>query len=893
NYVLDGGTNGAGNPAGYTYGTGVTSFADASKEGYTFDGWYSDADFTTKVTAISETQIGDITLYAKFTANTYNITYDTDGGTNGAGNPTSYTYGTGVTSFADASKEGYIFDGWYKESGFITKVTAISETQTGDITLYAKFTEAEYSINYVLDGGTNGAGNPTSYTYGTGVTSFADASKEGYTFDGWYKESGFITKVTAISGTQTGDITLYAKFTEAEYSINYVLDGGTNGAGNPAGYTYGTGVTSFADASKEGYTFDGWYSDADFTTKVTAISETQTGDITLYAKFTEAEYSINYVLDGGTNGAGNPAGYTYGTGVTSFADASKEGYTFDGWYSDADFTTKVTAISETQTGDITLYAKFTEADYSIHYILNGGTNADDNPSGYIFGMGVAGFKDASKKGYTFEGWYSDADFTTEVSSISASHAGDVTLYAKFTANKYGITYNLNGGINAAGNPASYTYGKGVTSFADASKEGYTFKGWYSDADFTTKVTSISTTHTGTVTLYAKFTRNVVVDDLKDGVGSIVIDDVYYGESIKPVLASATNGIEHVKIEYKQKGAEDSSYTTKKPVKAGEYTARATFAKTEQYLEVIATDDFRILKKEGSGSVAVADIYYGRYPEPVVASSTNGIANVTIEYKKKNASDDTYTYLKPASVGEYTVRATFAETEGYLTVTTTDDFSISYLNAPEMPYNINGTLGENSYYTSAVTIVPATGYLIADSLDGTYRDKLELTKSSDGFYVYLINVSTGEKTSGIKVPEIKIDNDMPVIMNVTSGETIYGDNAEIIIEDDNLQQVLVNGNKVEFENGRAVLQLDSNQGEEEYEIICVDLAGNSSKINIIVAAEWMKSKLIPSGEKIKLYKKYSYTLGGGTWKVSGDNTTYAGNVTFCVNRDGEYLFSNGK
>ncbi len=115
---------------------------------------------------------------------------------------------------------------------------------------------------------------------------------------------------------------------------------------------------TFADASKTGYNFDGWYSDVAFTTRVTEISATDMGNKTLYAKFTSNSYTITYVLDGGSNATTNPTGYTYGTVVT-LADASKTGYTFDGWYSDAAFTTRVTEISATDMGNKTLYAKFT------------------------------------------------------------------------------------------------------------------------------------------------------------------------------------------------------------------------------------------------------------------------------------------------------------------------------------------------------------------------------------------------------------------------------------------------------------------------------------------------------------------------------------------------------
>lgn len=78
---------------------------------------------------------------------------------------------------------------------------------------------------------------------------------------------------------------------------------------------------------------------------------------TVYAIWTENEYTITYELDGGTNNAGNPATF----GVTdldiTLLDATKDLNTFGGWFSDAELTTEVETITEV--GNVTLYAKFT------------------------------------------------------------------------------------------------------------------------------------------------------------------------------------------------------------------------------------------------------------------------------------------------------------------------------------------------------------------------------------------------------------------------------------------------------------------------------------------------------------------------------------------------------
>ena len=79
------------------------------------------------------------------------------------------------------------------------------------------------------------------------------------------------------------------------------------------------------------------------------------------------EYAITYELDGGTNAAGNPVGYTYGTGAASLSEATKEGYTFVGWYTDAALSTEAhwkaedttPVIGGTESGAKTFYAKYT------------------------------------------------------------------------------------------------------------------------------------------------------------------------------------------------------------------------------------------------------------------------------------------------------------------------------------------------------------------------------------------------------------------------------------------------------------------------------------------------------------------------------------------------------
>ena len=130
------------NYTSYTYGTGLT-LPTPTRTGYTFGGWYTDSNFTgTAETKISTTATGAKTYYAKWTANTYTVTYNKNSGTiTNESNYTSYTYGTGLT-LPTPTRTGYTFGGWYTGSGLTgTAVTEISTTATGAKTYYAKWTD--------------------------------------------------------------------------------------------------------------------------------------------------------------------------------------------------------------------------------------------------------------------------------------------------------------------------------------------------------------------------------------------------------------------------------------------------------------------------------------------------------------------------------------------------------------------------------------------------------------------------------------------------------------------------------------------------------------------------------------------------------------------------------
>ncbi|WP_338997540.1 InlB B-repeat-containing protein [Lactococcus formosensis] len=146
--------------------------------------------------------------------------------------------------------------------------------------------------------------------------------------------------------------------------------------------------------------------------------------------------------------------------------------------------------------------------FNIAYDLNGGTNHPANPLSYSYGQGISRFEAPQREGYTFTGW-TDGDGNS-ITNIPTDAQGDKTLHANWKANTYKINYVLNGGENSQQNPDSYIYGRGVSHFEQATKQGYTFIGWTDQKG--KKIEAISAQEQGDKILYASWEEVPVVSN---------------------------------------------------------------------------------------------------------------------------------------------------------------------------------------------------------------------------------------------------------------------------------------------------------------------------------------------------------------------------------------------
>ncbi|MCL2054474.1 MAG: InlB B-repeat-containing protein [Oscillospiraceae bacterium] len=223
-------------------------------------------------------KLEETTVFTVFT-----VEFDTDGG--GTIADLLALDGDTITAPTAPTKTGYTFGGWYKEAACTNEWNFATETVTEDITLYAKWIINTYTITATAGTGGTVTGSGT-FDHGATVTLTATPNN-GYTFDGWYENDTKITAANATySFTATENRTLQARFTASVYTITYNLDGGTQEVGDDwNSYTFGTGLT-LPTPTRTNWTFGGWYDNAALTgTEVTAISTTETGNKTFWAKW--------------------------------------------------------------------------------------------------------------------------------------------------------------------------------------------------------------------------------------------------------------------------------------------------------------------------------------------------------------------------------------------------------------------------------------------------------------------------------------------------------------------------------------------------------------------------------------------------------------------------------
>lgn len=528
-----------GEEGAYTVGSYLegqnTSITATPKEGYDFNGWYSDEkctklesqDLTLSIKNIQANHL----YYAKFMIKQFS-----------------------VTAVANHPND--------KKNSTVQFSSPSSEASNTSVTV---------KVNY------------------NGSATFVANAGEGYEFVGWYSDENCRTLVNKTTPYKVSsikaDYTLYAKFKIINLNLKVysVTEGKINGAGGtvqlgadtPAAkiettVEWGTLATLTAKANAN-YEFKGWFTDpqcnikadskilndcqyTDKTVETAAIKK----DLTLYAEFSDvssrkvtanAVFGGNIVDTAGTvkagdspEGATSTAVVTNGNGVTLVAN-TKPNYKFMGWYSDRECTNSVAPdqqyVLTSVDADCEYYALFKLQSFSVNAVVD-----DDSVGTVKFTApkevgpstavtvsvdydGSATFVATPAEGYDFDGWYNDSSVTpvsNKATYVCENIKADFTLHARFKLKEFevkasavlnGAVSNACGTVQAGDTTAASTvstvakWGESVALTATP-KSGYSFSGWYTDLGCTQPYTddyknnSLTTVIKANTTVYAKF-----------------------------------------------------------------------------------------------------------------------------------------------------------------------------------------------------------------------------------------------------------------------------------------------------------------------------------------------------------------------------------------------------
>ena len=407
-YNLNSGTNNSQNPETYTIESPEITLENATRRGYTFAGWYKNADFSgDPVEKISTGSYGDITLYAKWEVTDYSISYELNGGTNAEENLryTEYTILSETIALADPTREGYTFAGWYQTQEYSgAKITEIAQGSVGNLTLYAKWTPNTYSVTYTNMQSAGTYIDATNYNSATdyyrrtlangtnllyfiaGESGAHSVSYKGYSSSSSYRYYITITNLSSGRPVLARTLCSSSSYTKVDFNcavgdVIQITAEKNYSYNSPELYLYASGFSvSPAQTDCAVYAENGTYTqtvtfDADFVPphfvrpgyRTTAYTYGEqnvalpsekwniTNDVTASTQWEIIEYTITYELNGGTNNSANPESYTFETDDITLADPSGT-HTFTGWYTDKELTNKITKIEKGSIGNITLYA---------------------------------------------------------------------------------------------------------------------------------------------------------------------------------------------------------------------------------------------------------------------------------------------------------------------------------------------------------------------------------------------------------------------------------------------------------------------------------------------------------------------------------------------------------
>ena len=497
-----------------TYNAAYKELANASRDGYTFAGWYTEKDGGELVT--EETIVktaSDHTLYAHWTINTYQLTVRPNFGT-WENSPSNQTFNIEYLKTKEISKPtrvGYTFSGWTLDgTGSMISETSVFTMGYTNATLTANWIINSYKLTVDPNGGewTNSSENQEFVLNYLGTKEIIDPTRDGYTFTGW-EVTG--TNANLSSNTFTigeSDATLKAtwevnsyKYITKHYQQNVTASGYTlvNGDTTEESANFGSNVTPPVN------TYTGFTSP---TPKTLTITSDVAKNLVEY-QYARNKYNLTVKPNGGkyNNTTSDTVTQMYYQASTSIANPERVGYTFKNWTaSSGSINDKVFTMGSE---NATLTANWDINSYTLTVNPNGGSwnNSSENQTFELDYQGTKEITKPERSGYTFDGWTVSGTNSTISGTTFKIGEANATLTAKWKANEYTVTYDANGGT-VTPTSDTVTFDSNYGSLPRPSRNGYTFNGWFNQANGGTQIVENTTVTTASNhSIYAHWNIN--------------------------------------------------------------------------------------------------------------------------------------------------------------------------------------------------------------------------------------------------------------------------------------------------------------------------------------------------------------------------------------------------
>ena len=685
-YAPGAGTENANHPdnpdsQSVAYGGKITDNKDWYTTDYfyahdTLEGWYTDEGLTKKFNPASDTVTENLTLYGKYVASTYKVTFIVD---NQSVAEVSVQYGKKIPAAskpADPVKTGKKFNGWYDAPTGDGAVTVTTANVTADTKWYARFTAQTYKVTFKTT-----ALAPTGATLTTAIEGSAwdDSNKvltvpygaklteklvkpasepDGQMFTGWFTDAQCSAGKEYTYGTAiTADVDLWGK-TVTAYTVTFYKD--TTNAYNATTTNFGPKkvaqtVASLADPgnapNESGKVFTGWWDAATGGARVTfplALS----GDKNLYARFEDSTTcTVTFAFPGGVTGAATTTDaipqYVAKGGYAKELNPAPalDGWTFGGYYEDADYITPFNFTGTKINENKTVYVKMTKETFTVSFAGDGVTGSAYADQTIDYGARATQPANPTKAGHTFDYWVAEGE--TTAFSFSTVIKKNTKLTAQYHVNTYSVTFNGANGATIATATAEYNTVLAAKDIpANPTKTGETFIGWF-EGNATT-ATDLTKPITKTMVLDPKFKKTTKV--------VATITGWAFGDKPNTPTAVVTpTAAGSASFQWAPKGTETWTAWTSDataPTAVGEYTLKATVAETKDYAEGVGTATFSITQAAldpAKDLQTVVDV------DPVTG-------NVTVTVKDKDGK----------VISTETVKAGESKAGDLIKVTTVDD-----------------------------------------------------------------------------------------------------------------------------------------------------------------------------------------------------------------------------